>query len=200
MKLYEKLSFIQSKLNVPKSQYNKFGNYNYRSCEDIVEAVKPLLAKNGLTMTISDELVMIGDRYYIKATVTVIDIESGEKENVYGYAREAENKKGMDVSQITGATSSYARKYALNGMFAIDDTKDSDATNQHGKGEKKPSQQKIDKQTVAAISSFAKRSEKAKGYIAQYMKQSGFQKWNDLYKLSESEGKDILEEIKKVIK
>jgi len=164
MKLYEKLSFIQSKLNVPKSQYNKFGNYNYRSCEDIVEAVKPLLSENGLTMTITDELVHIGDRYYIKATVTVIDTETGDKHEVTGYAREAENKKKMDVSQITGATSSYARKYALNGMFAIDDTKDSDATNQHGKDEKKPSEQGIDQQTIAAIMSFVKRSDKAKEY------------------------------------
>lgn len=122
---------VQSELKAPKSQLNKFGNYNYRSCEDILEAVKPLLLKYNMTMTISDELQNIGERYYIKATVTITD---GEKVyTVSAFAREEENKKGMDSSQITGSSSSYSRKYALNGMFLIDDTKDSDATNTHDK-------------------------------------------------------------------
>lgn len=122
--LVQKLTSIQSQLKAPKGQYNKFGNYNYRSLEDINEAVKPLLASEGLTMTISDELVLVGDRFYIKASVAITD--GKETLNVNGYAREEEKKKGMDGSQITGTASSYARKYALNGLFLIDDTKDAD--------------------------------------------------------------------------
>lgn len=129
MNIYEKLMNIQEKLNVPKNQLNKFGGYNFRSCEDILEAVKPLLKENKLALQISDEIVPLGDRYYVKATATLIDTEDKDDnariENV-GYAREEENKKGMDASQVTGATSSYARKYALNGLFCIDDTKDAD--------------------------------------------------------------------------
>ena len=115
---------VQSKLKAPKNQYNSFGKFKYRSAEDILEGLKPLLAKNELLQTISDEIVLVGDRFYIKATVTV---RHGEEEiSVSAYAREVLNKKGMDESQITGTASSYARKYALNGMWAIDDTKDSD--------------------------------------------------------------------------
>lgn len=125
--LMEKLSKVQSDLKVPKGQRNSFGNYNYRSCEDILEAAKPVLKKQGLTLVVSDELVNIGDRYYVKATVSLTD--GATKADVTAYAREEEVKKGMDGSQITGAASSYARKYALNGLFLIDDTKDSDATN-----------------------------------------------------------------------
>lgn len=119
-----KLIKIQKGLKAPKGQFNKFGNYKYRSCEDILEAVKPLCAEEGMQLTISDEIVMIGDRYYVKATATVTD--GSESASVTAYAREEETKKGMDSSQITGATSSYARKYALNGLFCIDDTKDAD--------------------------------------------------------------------------
>ena len=129
MNIYEKLMNIQEKLNVPKNQLNKFGGYNFRSCEDILEAVKPLLKENKLALQISDEIVPLGDRYYVRATATLIDTEDKDDnariKNV-GYAREEENKKGMDASQVTGATSSYARKYALNGLFCIDDTKDAD--------------------------------------------------------------------------
>ena len=116
---------IQKDLKTPKGQLNSFGGYNYRSCEDIVEAVKPLLFARGLHLNLSDELVNYGDRFYIKATASVMD---GEKivSSASGYAREALTKKVMDESQITGAASSYARKYALNGLFAIDDTKDAD--------------------------------------------------------------------------
>ena len=120
----EQIINIQKELKAPKNQKNSFGGYNYRSCEDILEAVKPLLHENGLKQTISDDIVNIGDRYYVKATVTITDGE--ETETVTAYAREAENKKGMDESQLTGATSSYARKYALNGLWLIDDTKDAD--------------------------------------------------------------------------
>ncbi len=158
--MIEKLIKVQQQLKAPKGQRNSFGNYNYRSAEDIIEAVKPLLHAEGLLMIISDSIVSRaedaapsqrtlitqdedgedqqeitlrgGHRFYIEATVTVTD---GEKNyTTKAYAREEETKKGMDAAQITGAASSYARKYALNGMFAIDDTKDADATNHHGKG------------------------------------------------------------------
>lgn len=138
MSIYEKLLNIQSELKAPKSQINKFGGYNYRNCEDILEAVKPICKKHNAVVYLSDKLVLIGERYYIEATATLVDVETSETAIVTAYAREEESKKGMDGSQITGASSSYARKYALNGLFDIDDTKDSDTTNQgnaHPKGE-----------------------------------------------------------------
>ena len=131
MNIREKLGAVQKTLKAPKSQYNSFGKYNYRSCEDILEAAKPLCVDNGLVLTISDEITLVGNRVYVKATATVADTESGEVISVSGMAREAEDKKGMDPAQLTGATSSYARKYALGGLFALDDTKDADATNDH---------------------------------------------------------------------
>lgn len=152
--IYKKLLEIQTELKAPKGQYNSFGKYKYRSCEDILEAVKPICKKHNVTLIISDEIVSIGDnssttytenyydkdlkkenvrnvvtggqRYYIKATATIIDIEDGSVLSNTAYAREEETKKGMDGSQITGTASSYARKYALNGLFCIDDTKDAD--------------------------------------------------------------------------
>lgn len=124
----KELNTIQSLLKAPKDQYNKFGNYKYRNCEDILEAVKPLLFSQSCTLTISDEIVMIGTRYYVRATATIKNA-NGETEMTTAYAREDESRKGMDASQITGSTSSYARKYALNGLFCIDDTKDSDSLN-----------------------------------------------------------------------
>ena len=132
----EELVRIQRELKAPKSQRNSFGKYNYRSCEDIVEAVKPLLDKCALTL--SDEMVEIGGRVYVKATATIFNVSRKDQEiSAIGYAREPESKKGMDASQITGAASSYARKYALNGLFAIDDNKDADATNNHKEEPKK---------------------------------------------------------------
>lgn len=124
---------IQQKLKAPKNQKNNFGGYNYRSCEDILEAVKPLLAEQKLGLFIKDEIINIGDRYYVKAQAMVYDETGKLLADVSASAREEETKKGMDASQITGAASSYARKYALNGLFAIDDTKDADATNTHEK-------------------------------------------------------------------
>lgn len=129
MSIYEKLLNIQTNLKAPKNQINDFGNYKYRSCEDILEALKPLCKENKISLIIYDDIVLIGDRYYIKATAELIDCESSEKIHSVAYARESLTKKGMDESQITGATSSYARKYALNGLFNIDDTKDSDTNN-----------------------------------------------------------------------
>ena len=120
----ETLSAIQTELSAPKGQFNKFGGYAYRSCEDILEALKPLLKKHKACVTISDDIVMVGDRVYVKATATLTASE--ESITATAYAREAEDKKGMDSAQVTGSTSSYARKYALNGLFAIDDNKDPD--------------------------------------------------------------------------
>lgn len=138
MKLLEKLLAIQIELKAPKNQYNSFGKYKYRNCEDILEAVKPLCLKNKAVLTISDEIKNENGRFYVKAIATLHDTESDETILVSAFAREVENKTGMDGSQVTGASSSYARKYALNGLFAIDDTKDSDTTNTGDKGEDKP--------------------------------------------------------------
>lgn len=129
MSVYIKLQKIQSELKAPKNQKNTFGGYKYRNLEDICEAVKPLLNKYSCSLVLSDDVVMIGERTYLKATATLIDSETGEKTSNNGFAREDVAKKGMDLSQLTGACSSYARKYALNGLFCIDDTKDADATN-----------------------------------------------------------------------
>ena len=132
-----KLNKIQVELKAPKGQFNKFGNYKYRSCEDILEALKPLLEKYKAAINITDEIAVVGDRYYIRAIATLYDIESGESIEAMAFAREDESKQGQDLSQLTGSTSTYARKYALNGLLAIDDTKDSDTTNKHGKEENK---------------------------------------------------------------
>lgn len=128
--IHEKLSQIQSKLNAPKGQYNSFGKYNYRNCEDILQALKPILAEHKCHVSLSDEVVIVGNRFYIKATATITDSENNSFSTT-AFAREAESKKGMDESQVTGSTSSYARKYALNGLFAIDDNKDADMLNNH---------------------------------------------------------------------
>ena len=131
--VYFKLMKVQSKLKAPKGQYNSFGRYSYRSCEDILEALKPLLAEVEAIVNVSDEVKLIGDRFYVEATAMFLDCETGDSVVARASAREDETKKGMDLAQVTGSVSSYARKYALNGLFAIDDNKDSDATNTHGK-------------------------------------------------------------------
>ena len=128
----QKLATIQQKLKAPKSQYNSYSKYAYRNAEDILEAVKPLCAETGTLVLLSDEIINIGSRFYVKATAALIDAETQAQITVSANAREEEEKKGMDGSQVTGASSSYARKYALNGLFAIDDTKDSDTTNTTG--------------------------------------------------------------------
>lgn len=126
MNLREKLTTIQTELKAPKGQYNNYGKYKYRSCEDILEALKPHLKENKCSLRIQDDIAQVGERYYIKATATLMDNESDETIGNTAYAREAFDKKGMDDSQITGTASSYARKYCLNGLFLIDDTKDAD--------------------------------------------------------------------------
>ena len=152
LSLSEKLSKIQGELNAPKNQTNKFGGYNYRSCEDILEALKPYLDGYGLFLTLTDYIDLIGDRYYVKA---IAKLSNGTDHiETIAYAREAEQKKGMDVSQITGAASSYARKYALNGLFCIDDNKDADATNKHEKSKPNQANQETQRRIHVAIKRF----------------------------------------------
>lgn len=142
MSVYEKLLAVQSELKAPKNQLNSFGNYNYRSCEDILEAVKPLLVKNKATLRISDNVIMIGERFYLQAMASFIDVETGESVECKAYANESGSHKGMTAEQITGTASSYARKYCLNGLFLIDDTKDADTDEYRN-------QQKCDKKEEA---------------------------------------------------
>lgn len=134
MSVWTKLAAIQTALKAPKSQKSKSIGYRYRSCEDILEAVKPLLAEHGAVIQLSDALELVGQRYYIKATASLIDTDTGESTSVTALAREAESRKGMDDSQITGSSSSYARKYALNGLLAIDDTRDADTMDNRDTG------------------------------------------------------------------
>lgn len=148
MNIYEKLSNIQNELKCNKNQYNDFGKYKYRSCEDILESVKPLLEKYKVTIILTDKLEQIGERYYIRAKAILIDTETNNSIENTAYAREEETKKGMDGSQITGTSSSYARKYALNGLLLIDDTKDADTDefvkeNNKGKTKEEPKEKKI---------------------------------------------------------
>lgn len=150
-KAIEKLQIIQARLKAPKSQWNDFSKYYYRNCEDILNAVKPLLTELQAVVVLTDEVVNIGDRYYVKATAKLIDCENGNMFESTAFAREDETKKGMDLSQITGACSSYARKYALNGLFAIDDTKDADNFNNNEKAEKKVEKPKQTEKTKTEI-------------------------------------------------
>lgn len=147
----KELITIQSTLKAPKSQFNAFGNYKYRKVEDILEAVKPIMSNLGCTLVMTDDIVMVGNRIYVKATATLKN-SKGETETTTGFAREEETKKGMDGSQITGASSSYARKYALNGLFAIDDNTDSDTINT-GNQQSQQSQQKVKSSNHAPVAS-----------------------------------------------
>ena len=171
MNIYEKLTEVQNELKAPKSKYNSFGKYNYRSCEDILEAVKPILKAKRLAMTVKDDVFNIGDRFYIMATVTVFDCESEEKVTTTAYAREDADKKGMDGSQITGSSSSYARKYALNGMFAIDDTKDADSWNTHDKDrtvEKKEAERATEEQIAKLRALYKGKEDKLMELLDKY--------------------------------
>lgn len=165
----KELITIQTELKAPKSQYNKFGGYKYRKAEDILEAVKPILQKQKCTLVMTDDIVMVGNRIYVKSTATLKN-SSGETEISVGYAREEETKKGMDGSQITGASSSYARKYALNGLFAIDDNTDSDITNAGtgaGAAAQQAKQDPKTQQTTGTASKFDPNNLKeALGYLA----------------------------------
>lgn len=175
MNIYGKLTALQNKLKAPKGQYNSFGKYAYRNAEDILESVKPLLAEFGLAMFISDSIEVYDTRTYVKATVTLVNSDKPDEIITNcAYAREEEDKKGMDGSQITGASSSYARKYAMNAMFAIDDTKDSDTTNTHGKDDTKSGTVKKEltrTEMIDVFSSMAK--EKQEKAFADYKEQTG---------------------------
>ena len=166
--IVESMAAIQSSLKAPKGQTNKFGGYKYRSCEDILEAVKPLLKKHKLVLTITDDMTEVGGRVYVKATASVHNAE-GHSILTNGFAREEENKKGMDSSQITGSASSYARKYALNGLFCIDDTKDSDATNSHGRSA--PGRVNAPAVSKEKLASAKKQIAKGKGLSDEEMEQ-----------------------------
>ena len=191
MNVYEKLIAIQSELKAPKSQYNNFGKYSYRNCEDILEALKPLLKEHKSTIYISDEIVTVLERFYVKATVTFIDAETGENIKNTAYAREEEIKKGMDGSQVTGASSSYARKYALNGMFAIDDTKDSDFTNTAIKGDNTGLSEAQIKRLLAIASKVNISADDVKKVVA---KNFGVQ---DLRKMSKQQYDEICSRLEK---
>lgn len=190
MSIYTKLMNVQNELKVPKNNTNTFGNYKFRNAEDILEALKPLLKKHNATVIITDDVVMVGDRYYIKATVKFIDTETGEMIETSALAREEENKKAMDSSQITGSTSSYARKYALNGLFAIDDTKDSDTTNKHLKDEPTLSDAQIKR--LYTISNKA-------GYSADKVKNMVKQKYNkEIKQMNRSEYDNVTEGLQRI--
>ena len=147
MGINEKLMRIQTQIKAPKNLYNSFGKYNYRNAEGICEAVKPFLEKENVSLILVDDMVAIGNRYYLKATARLLDNENNESIEVSAFAREPEQKKGMDESQITGTASSYARKYALNGLFLLDDTKDADTDEYHNQT---AYQQANDKTTVTS--------------------------------------------------
>ena len=150
MSIYEKLLNVQAELKAPKGQYNSFGKYSYRSCEDILEAVKPLLKQNGLSLIIGDSVELIGERFYVKATARLVDVVDGNMIENSAFAREEQDKKGMDGSQITGTASSYARKYCLNGLFNIDDTKDADTDEYQKQNNRQSSQQSASKANSAS--------------------------------------------------
>ena len=148
-KLLDSLRIVQKELKVPKNQYNSFGKYHYRSCEDILQAARPLCNDNGLILTVSDEIVQIGTRFYVKATSKVTEVETGESVENVAYAREDDSKKGMDSCQLTGACSSYSRKYSLCGLFAIDDTKDADTEQYHQTAQNAPQATRSAKPTTS---------------------------------------------------
>lgn len=210
MTIYEKLAQVQQVLKAPKGQYNKFGNYNYRSCEDILNSLKEPLKEVKTTIMITDDLEMVGDRYYVKATVTFIDLETGEKLTNTAFAREDANKKGMDGSQITGATSSYCRKYALNGMFMIDDTKDADTEEYEisnglkavkQKNEQKPKADEVLKEKGADlknhVNELVKQKKITKKKTLDIMRKHGTDSFDLL--TSEKQYEDILADIKKEV-
>lgn len=185
MEFLEKLQHIQEELKAPKNLYNSFGKYKYRNAEGICEAIKPLLARFKMVLTLSDEIVQVGERYYIKATVTILDVESEKNITASAFARESLDKKGMDECQVTGTASSYARKYALNGMFLLDDTKDADSDEYHEQTNKptKATKQTAEKPEIETISdemyhelqALCKQAGRTEEYIAKSMGVSNLQ-------------------------
>lgn len=157
MNIYQKLAAIQQALKAPKAQFNSFGKYYYRSCEDIVEAVKPLCNEHKAMLQLTDDVREVGGKVYVMATARLIDLEQDGSIESYGFAREADTKAGMDAAQITGSCSSYARKYALNGLFCIDDTKDADALPPQGEQAKETTNGKVTAKQVADLQALAKK-------------------------------------------
>lgn len=195
MNIYEKLLKAQVELKAPKGQYNSFGKYKYRSCEDILEALKPVLDKLKLTLFIKDDVIEVNTRNYVKATIILVNTEKPDEIiETSALAREEETKKGMDGSQITGASSSYARKYALNGMFMIDDTKDSDSTNTHRKEETKKTSETEFKKAIDMINALANTEEKSEKVFDMIEK---FNK-NSLLDCTIEELKKVYNELKKI--
>lgn len=203
--IYKKLSIVQSKLNAPKNQRNTFGGYNYRSAEDILEAVKPLLAEVEAIIVLDDEIVEVANRVYVKATATFID-ESKDSFSVNAFAREEETKKGMDASQITGSASSYARKYALNGLLLIDDNKDADATNTHGKQvitttEVKPKVKTIETRRSGVMKLFANKVDDLEFLLVEIglLEGLGFNSREEIFKTVETMTGEQIDALKKKI-
>lgn len=190
MGVHDKLLRIQAELKAPKLQYNNFGKYKYRNCEDILESLKPLLAKVKTAVIISDELVVASERFYIKATAKLVDTETGEHVEATAFAREEASKKGMDGSQLTGSSSSYARKYALNGLFAIDDTKDSDYCSPE---QNKPLKQKTKDELNKLITEYAQISNRSVNEVVNEVK--AIAKKN-LAEVEENESGTILQYLK----
>ena len=177
MNIYEKLLNIQNELKAPKGQYNSFGKYKYRSCEDILEAVKPLFFKYKATLVVYDELIQSGERFYIKAIAKLIDIENGESIEGQALARESQEKKGMDDSQITGTASSYARKYALNGLFNIDDTKDAD-TDEYKM--QQDDNKKIDKKMIDSLNKAIENNNIDNSVVTLILSQYGYKNTSEI--------------------
>lgn len=193
MEVYKKLLSVQSELKCSKSQHNSFGNYNYRSCEDILEALKPFLNKNKATVILSDSIEFINDRHYVKAVASFIDIETGDTLTASAFAREALSKKGADESQITGTASSYARKYALNGLFLIDDTKDADTDENKIEADERAKSEKLatEAQIEELIEHVNAKGKGINGILTKY-------KVNDLSELTQSQIKHCINLIQMV--
>ena len=172
MDFKEKLMKVQTEIKAPKNLYNSFGKYKYRNAEGICEAVKPFLSKYSLFLTLEDDVIIVGDRIYIKATAVLSDTETDNSIEVSALAREAETKKGMDESQITGTASSYARKYALNGLFLLDDTKDADTD------EYKQQEDDGHKKFVKELQDLCKKADRTEKYICESMKVNSFNDMN----------------------
>lgn len=171
--MFKRLSALQAELKAPKGQFNKFGNYNYRSCEDILEAVKPLLVKHNLALTVSDTIEQVSDRYYVKATATIYDPDSDKSISSTAYAREPLDVKGMSDSQITGAASSYARKYALNGLLLIDDTKDADSNEARNEADARAKRQQARRSPETVSQPTGNITEKEVAILREMLKKAG---------------------------
>ena len=202
-----KLFKIQQELKVPKNQRNTFGNYNFRNCEDIMEASKPICAKHNCLLTCSDELIQVGDRYYVKAIATIFDLDSGESVSTSACAREEETKKGMDASQITGASSSYARKYALNGLLQLDDNKDADTSEykkQQENDNRKSTTKKVDKPVemieegqITAIRILLKDHEELKNAVYKKLEITSSKEMPN--KLTKSQATSLIKQLKQKV-